>query len=236
MADQFTPQEQQLIERLRNAPQPTLNESRFEAIRAQMLNAMDTPPPPAPRLGPSTPIITVVALTVTVVIVIAVFSSGILSPHPAETPIPTAAPEATLEVTTEVTPEATAEITAEATLDTVIVIEGPVQIIDGNLITVYGVTIQLDSDDPTLKTLEVGDVVRVEADSSQTVITAISVTPVVIVGTVNPASGEIWRDDGTCDHPPPDWAPANGWRRRCQGQTQGNQNDTNGRGKGNGNG
>jgi hypothetical protein len=40
---------------------------------------------------------------------------------------------------------------------------------------------------------------------------------------VNPQSGEVWRDKGNCQNPPPDWAPANGWRRRC-GENTGNDN------------
>ena len=30
-------------------------------------------------------------------------------------------------------------------------------------------------------------------------------------------TGEAWRDRGNCSNPPPPWAPAHGWRRRCEG-------------------
>jgi hypothetical protein len=35
------------------------------------------------------------------------------------------------------------------------------------------------------------------------------------------ASGQVWRDDGGCLNPPPDWAVARGWRRRCAAQEDG---------------
>ncbi|MBZ0294349.1 MAG: DUF5667 domain-containing protein [Anaerolineae bacterium] len=34
----------------------------------------------------------------------------------------------------------------------------------------------------------------------------------------------IWRDNGSCDNPPPAWAPANGWRTRCENQSPGTSN------------
>ncbi|NWF70225.1 MAG: hypothetical protein HXY40_14155, partial [Chloroflexi bacterium] len=47
-------------------------------------------------------------------------------------------------------------------------------------------------------------------------------------------TGEVWRDDGSCNNPPPDWAPAVGWRQRCQGQgTPPGHTDNPGRGMGN---
>jgi hypothetical protein len=30
-------------------------------------------------------------------------------------------------------------------------------------------------------------------------------------------NGQVWRDEGNCDNPPPSWAPAHGWRLRCEG-------------------
>jgi hypothetical protein len=42
-------------------------------------------------------------------------------------------------------------------------------------------------------------------------------------------SGEVWRDDGSCNNPPPPWAPANGWRRRCE-SGNGNGNGSGGGG------
>jgi hypothetical protein len=28
---------------------------------------------------------------------------------------------------------------------------------------------------------------------------------------------QVWRDDNECGNPPPPWAPAHGWRRKCGG-------------------
>ncbi len=240
MVDQFTPEERSLIERLQNAPQPTLNPDRFEAIRAQMLNAMDMPPAPTPRTGftPSMPVIA--AVVVVIVVIVVVIVSGIFTPQSSEptqvpsltappTIIMTPTPEATVEATAESTPEATPESTDEA----VIVIEGPVDSIDGNIITIFGVTIEINPDDPLLGTIEVGDVIHVEGNNGTTVITATTITYVDVEVNVNSSSGEVWRDDGSCAHPPPDWAPANGWRRRCQGQTNTNSgNGSSGKGMG----
>lgn len=126
MADQFTPEERSLIERLQNAPQPTLSEARFEAIRAQMLHAMDVPPVPAPRTGftPSVPVMA--AVVVVIVVIIIVIVSGIFTPQNTEptlvpsvtvppTVIMTPTPEVTVETTSEVAPEATVEATEEST-------------------------------------------------------------------------------------------------------------------------
>ena len=38
---------------------------------------------------------------------------------------------------------------------------------------------------------------------------------VIINVDVNPGTGEIFRDTGDCSNPPPPWAPAHGWHRRC---------------------
>jgi hypothetical protein len=107
-------------------------------------------------------------------------------------------------------------------LPVTLVIEGPVQVINGSTITIYDIRIQLDATHPLLSILQVGDVVRIEGElllntRSQT-ISATSISLVDTAVTAN-STGEVWRDDGTCDNPPPAWAQAHGWRRRCEGQT-----------------
>ena len=74
MAEAFSPQEQALIERLQNAPQSALSVERFDAIRAQMLQAMDAPPAPTPRTGItlSTPVIAVAAVVIVMIIIVIV--------------------------------------------------------------------------------------------------------------------------------------------------------------------
>ncbi len=97
------------------------------------------------------------------------------------------------------------------------------------MVTVYDIPVQLAPDDPVLPDLVVGDEVRIEGNT-QTVdgqIVIVGITIIVINVDVNTGSstGTVWQDDGTCANPPPDWAPANGWRQRCQSQNNtGNQN------------
>jgi len=132
---------------------------------------------------------------------------------PTETPTQTATARVTLTLTPTVLPTADVGV--------ITVVEGPVERINGNIITIYGVPVQVDPNDPILGSIKVGDVLRVEGSTetgtTQIVIVATTVVVVNVDVNVNPPSGEVWRDDGTCSHPPPDWAPANGWRRRCEG-------------------
>jgi hypothetical protein len=130
------------------------------------------------------------------------------------------------------------EATAEVTEGVTGVIEGPVESITGNVITIYGIEITIDPDDPLLAVIQIDDVIRVEGDFSGATVVLADVT---VVGTQDQVfvndSGEIWRDNGNCDNPPPDWAPANGWRRRCEGGAGngGGNNNDNGMGMGMGN-
>ncbi len=145
----------------------------------------------------------------------------ISSPTLTETPESTSLPEAALSPA----PLPTTGIS------TVIVIQGPVEHIDGNIVTIYGIQVQIAPDDPILSTIAVGDILRIEGNQTGTTQIIIVATTVVVVnvdaggssanGNVSPpssGSGEVWSDDGSCAHPPPDWAPANGWRRRCEGK------------------
>jgi hypothetical protein len=86
--------------------------------------------------------------------------------------------------------------------------------------------------------VQVGDVLHVEADyaTDTTTIVAVTVEPISNEVNVNPSTGEIWRDDGSCDHPPPPWASANGWRQRCQAAPANNNPPENGSGNAGGDG
>lgn len=111
----------------------------------------------------------------------------------------------------------------------IIVIEGPVQQIIGNVIVIYNIEIEVDDDDPILTVIQVGDVIRVEGEQLVGgVIVVVNIIfidiDVVIVGDV------VWRDSGECGNPPPPWAPASGWRARCErgehpGGGRGNDDD-----------
>ncbi|MEZ4670783.1 MAG: hypothetical protein R3E39_23000 [Anaerolineae bacterium] len=254
MSDQFTPQEQFLVERLRRAPQPELNPSAFEAIRLRVLDAVDTPPIPAPR--PALPVTTIVVAASVVVIVAALFVVFTQRNTPTtEIPTPSAAPTATLTLspTASPTPTITPSPTSIATLvpsatpdgtaavDTVMIIEGQVEAIDGDIVTIFGVEVQILPDDPLLESIHIGDVIRVEGSTTTSgsgviVIASSHIEPnntPTPASSDNPPSGAEWSDDGTCLHPPPDWAPANGWRRRCEGAEKNVDKSNNGSGKGN---
>ncbi|MBL8161859.1 MAG: hypothetical protein JNJ61_07715 [Anaerolineae bacterium] len=191
------------------------------------------------------------------------YNNGLLTPDCELTPTPTmtptvsptstpegtpeATPEGTPEATPEATPEGTPEATPEATPDDdddtiIIVIEGPVEEININIIVIYGIEIELDVDDPLLLIIKIGDIVRIEGsvsddddDDDDSKIIIIAITVIIINVDINIETGEVWRDDGDCSNGPPPWAPANGWRRRCEGNGGGNPGNGNGNGNGRGN-
>jgi len=74
--DQFTPQEQSLIERLQNAPQRQLKSIKVEAIETQILNAVDLPRvSPRPKLSLPRTFPALVALAVIVAVIVYVANS-----------------------------------------------------------------------------------------------------------------------------------------------------------------
>jgi hypothetical protein len=182
-----------------------------------------------------------------------IFAGGQPAPLPpaTETAIPTATsspaptatatqpatrtPTLTLSPTEPLSASGTPAPTGEDNVTGTIV--GPVEDINGNVITIYGFEIVVDEDDPLLDAIVVGDVIRVEGDFDGV---AIDASDVIVVGAEGEEveiytsdTGEVWRDDGTCSNPPPDWAPAIGWRRRCQGGGQNVQPGSQGMGSGN---
>jgi hypothetical protein len=213
---EFTPQELALIERIKNAPQPTLGHDAFERLRAQVIAEVDALPPSTPPSQPGTslpaPTMIVIAVMVVVIIVSILIltstrsqapqptqppsatgvtatpaspttaptlsatpvSSEVLpvQPAPASTSSPTAGatlepthmPQPTSESTAETTPEETPPVTATGAgaENTLIVLEGPVQSINVNVITVFDVQLQVNPDDPILANLHIGDNVHVE--------------------------------------------------------------------------
>lgn len=146
------------------------------------------------------------------------------SPIPTDTHTPTPQSTATAQAALSPTPVPT------ATVSTIIVIEGPIQQINGNVITIYGTQVEIPANDPILTSISVGVILHVEVNGQAVTSHLVIVQPTVVGNThtnTNPSSGGVWQDDGNCSHPPPDWAPANGWRRRCQGQDKdkGNKHD-----------
>ena len=257
MSEQFSNPEQALIERLRQAPQPELPAEARALIRARVLDAIDHPPVPMPRPALLRPVF-VIAI---VLIAGALIVSGILfvlsrqaqpditPTAPATFTIPPPTVTSTVTSTATIEPTATPQATVTLTLTPTIIpttsvgvisiVEGPVDSVVDDVITVYGTPVQI----PPNATVTVGDVVRIETNSqSGTSQVIVIVTPTAVNAgggsevNTNPSSGEVWQDDGNCAHPPPDWAPANGWRRRCQGQDKGNNGNNGGNGNNGNNG
>lgn len=118
----------------------------------------------------------------------------------------------------------------DTALPVTIIIEGPVQIINANIVTIYDIDIEINADDPILNVIQIGDFIRVEGDTAldddqqNLVVIAIFVVIVDVDVVVN-VDGEVWRDEGDCSNGPPPWAPANGWRRRCEGGGRGHDDD-----------
>jgi hypothetical protein len=158
-----------------------------------------------------------------------VFNSGVFSDDCDDDP------EVTPEITPEVTPEITPEVTPEVgdDLPIIIVIEGPVKEININIIVIYNINIVVDADDPILLAIRIGDIIRVEGeledddtlinvdfgdddddDGITIIIVAINITVINVEIFIN--DGDFYRDDSSCGNPPPPWAPAHGWRRRCE--------------------
>jgi hypothetical protein len=145
------------------------------------------------------------------------FNSGQLTPECNVTPTEEVTPEAT---EPEATPEVTETPTPTPGLPVTIIIEGPVQVINVNIITIYDIDITINADDSVLTQIQVGDFVRVEGDvledADTLIVVAVTVFVVDVDVIVSNGNTIIWSDDGDCGNPPPPWAPAWGWRRRCQ--------------------
>jgi hypothetical protein len=183
-------------------------------------------------------IISLIGLSVSGVLVLWSFST---TPAPAATATTTPAPSATTtpapSATTSNTLPPAATVTTPATTaisqgdDARIVIEGPIEAITGNTITVLGQTLTVDPTDPRISAIQIGDVVRVEGEQQESTVQVV-VLVFISVDVAVSVDGSLWRDSGDCANPPPDWAPANGWRRRCAGGAPniGNADGSNGGG------
>ncbi len=115
---------------------------------------------------------------------------------------------------------ATPTATRTAAPLTTLVIEGKIESINLNEIVIFGMTILLDPSNPLLASLRVGDEVRIEAvvvrSGGLIVMSAVTVQVTSVAVFVDEATGAVFRDDSDCSNPPPAWAPANGWRARCE--------------------
>jgi uncharacterized membrane protein YgcG len=176
------------------------------------------------------------------------------------TPTITVTPQGTAEVTPPIdgtpTPSATSVTTPTMTVtpdateeasdgDVIIVVEGPVQQINVNIITIYNINIDFDRDDPVLTVIQLGDVIRVrgitsninfsdnqndddddDGDSNSGGLFIASITIIAIDITfisveVVIIDGLVWRDSGDCSNAPPEAVLARDggvtWLLRCRG-------------------
>jgi hypothetical protein len=135
------------------------------------------------------------------------------------TPTPTATGTQTVTATPTGT-LATATPTSTATMPPIVVIEGPVTSITINVIVINNITIQLDPNNPLVAAIQIGDTIHIEGDliigSNNTVI-IVAVVVVFVDIDVYVLDDEYFRDDEDCGNAPPPWAPAHGWRARCEG-------------------
>lgn len=112
-------------------------------------------------------------------------------------------------------------------LPVIIVIEGPVVAINVNIITIFNINVVVDPDDPILTSIRIGDRIRVEGelitdgDTYEFVVGGSDVTIVIVAINIVIINVEVRPDPqpptltGDCSNPPPPWAPAHGWRARC---------------------
>jgi hypothetical protein len=108
----------------------------------------------------------------------------------------------------------------EYDFDVIIVIEGEVIAIEGNIITIFeGFDLVMDEDDPLITFIFVGDELRIVAavisGDEEFILLVLHIDFLSVE--VYILDGVVWRDADNCQNPPPPWAPANGWRRRCEG-------------------
>lgn len=221
--DEFTPEEQALIERLQNAPKAALRPLAAETIRQRMMDAFETPPP-----APAAPHTArrywwvVAGLLVAVVVLVALWiASQQGTPDTPETVTPPAADSIIL--TEPTTPEAITTLTATAT---VTLTETPT-----NTATPTATATVTYTSTPTYTATPTATLT--ETPTATATLTEMPTLAPASIPEVNPTTGEVWYDDGTCDNPPPDWTPANGWRQRCEVESSGTNPSGNTPGQGN---
>jgi hypothetical protein len=125
----------------------------------------------------------------------------------------------------------------------IVIIEGPVEEIEGSRIVIFGFNIELESDDLRLTVIEIGDVLRVQgveeesdddASDDEYNITIVALFFIFVDVDVFVFDGEIWRDTGTCLIAPPVWATSEVWVIRCTSTNGGGGSRRGGSGSGRG--
>lgn len=222
-------------------PRITLSESTVSSIEVRLRDAaviLGTPTSHLPRWGGRHILLVLVAVVAFMVALWIIFDTDrednptrpiptespttTLTMTPTTTPTPTLTPS--LIVTVSITPSRIAtlfpSITPTAAPVGTLVIEGPVEAIEGTTVVIYDILVQLDPQNPLTPTIQVGDLLHVEGEIGvigDRIIVLALVTVLVDVDVYIGDSGELFRDDAPCDTPPPAWAPAYRWRARCEG-------------------
>ena len=189
--NQFTPEENDVIQQLRNDPRPKLKPRLVEAIRQEIFVEMDKSfPTSAKKPQPLRPITSpfgilvaaaVIIVAVIVTIIVAAPKQQLPQMNPTvtrviATPTLTSMPEAnataaTTESTLTVSQTPTVISSGTATVmpsapptstGDIIIMEGPVEQINVNIITIFSINIQVDANDPILTQVHVGDNLHVE--------------------------------------------------------------------------
>ncbi len=111
---------------------------------------------------------------VTVVVVGNVTPEGVITAQSVTVPVNSSTPISTAGFETASPPQGTA---TPAETDTIIVIEGPIQEININIITIYHMNIQVDVNNPILNLIQIGDVIYVEG--------AIGANGIIIASVIN---------------------------------------------------
>lgn len=113
-----------------------------------------------------------------------------------DTPVTTEEPD--MPVTTEEPDDGSVVINNNVSIESYIVIEGPVEAISVDFITIFDIDIKVDPSDPVLTQIRIGDTIRVEGESDfsngTVVIIAVNITIVqtTIVVIHNPSPGVVY--------------------------------------------
>ncbi len=115
-----------------------------------------------------------------------------------------------------------AVLTSTESEGVIVVIEGVIESIDGNVIVVNGVSYIIPDGNLVLSLLEVGDsvvIVAVQAEDGALTVFLITLSDEdIYIDTDDNDDNDDdddFRDDAPCQARPPDWAPAYGWRMKC---------------------
>lgn len=147
--------------------------------------------------------------------------TGTAMPSPTEAPTLTWTPPASSTHMASPLPPTPTPAPQDEALPVNLIVEGPIEAINGNIIIIYGIEITFAPDDPVLAVLRVGDKIRVngsitEAAGSTVVVISVETQPADDSIAISEDGQSVWRDEGDCANPPPPWAPAHGWRARCE--------------------